>query len=87
MMHLHRIHLQSAANKMTPANLGVVFGRKSLDGRFTKGLTDFVLSAATLLRSPDPSQEFSQLNLKARIVEITVENAPHLFAAAHRLDT
>ena len=26
--HLHKVHLNSATNKMTPANLGVVFGRK-----------------------------------------------------------
>lgn len=37
-------------------------------------------NAATLLRSPDPSQEFSQMHLKARIVELTVENAIHLFS-------
>lgn len=28
MLHLNRIHRQSYINKMTPANLGVVFGRK-----------------------------------------------------------
>ena len=28
MLHLNRIHRSSSINKMTPANLGVVFGRE-----------------------------------------------------------
>jgi hypothetical protein len=37
---------------------------------------------ATLLRSPDPSQEFAQMHLKARVVELMVENAPQVFSEA-----
>ena len=64
MGHLHRIHLQSSVNKMTPANLGVVFG-------------------PTLLRSADPSREFSDMGHKAKVVELMVEHHPQLFSRAY----
>lgn len=49
------VHLQSGENKMTPANLGVVFGRESCPSQRDQNLTVF---SATVLRSRDPSREF-----------------------------
>lgn len=49
------VHLQSGENKMTPANLGVVFGRECSPSQRHQNLTVF---SATVLRSRDPSREF-----------------------------
>ena len=64
---------------MTARNLGVVFGRTCV------GLTSLPISltssdsAATLMRSRNPSAEFSDMAGKALTIEWLVENAPTIF--------
>ncbi|GAA5988140.1 hypothetical protein JCM11641_003608 [Rhodosporidiobolus odoratus] len=59
--HLNRIKTLSVENKMTSANLGVVFG-------------------PTVLRSPIPAREWSDMGPKAKIVEILCDHAEPLFS-------
>ncbi|GAA6031517.1 hypothetical protein JCM8097_006495 [Rhodosporidiobolus ruineniae] len=59
--HLNRIKSLSAENKMTSANLGVVFG-------------------PTVLRSPVPAREWSDMGPKAKIVEILCDHADSMFS-------
>ena len=65
---------------MHARNLGVVFGRKCTGGLSTTRNAD-IGTAATLMRSPDPSAEFSDMAGKALCVEWLVENAPRIFDA------
>ncbi|KLO12258.1 hypothetical protein SCHPADRAFT_875677 [Schizopora paradoxa] len=62
MLHLNRVQNNSAINKMTARNLGVVFG-------------------PTLMRSSDPSQEFTDMAGKTLAIEWLIENAPAVFPA------
>ena len=69
----------SEKNLMTARNLGVVFGREScyyVDAVATVAHRRYV---ATLLRSRDPSAEFSDMAGKALSVEWLVENATLVF--------
>ncbi|KPV73765.1 uncharacterized protein RHOBADRAFT_16869 [Rhodotorula graminis WP1] len=59
--HLNHVKSLSAENKMTSANLGVVFG-------------------PTVLRSPIPAREWSDMGPKAKLVEILCDHAEALFA-------
>jgi hypothetical protein len=63
---------------MTARNLGVVFGRTCWFKRVFLFRSQ-VATAATLMRSRNPSAEFSDMAGKALTVEWLVENAPTLF--------
>ncbi|ORY54588.1 Rho GTPase activation protein [Leucosporidium creatinivorum] len=82
--HLHRIHLASNENKMTPANLGVVFGRESASPLALLAVrsdsSPRLARTATVLRSSVASREWSDMGAKAKIVEILVEHTPRLWS-------
>jgi Rho-type GTPase-activating protein 1/2 len=63
---------------MTARNLGVVFGREYSMLLKTEHVVTF-LPTATLMRSPNPNAEFSDMAGKALSVEWLVENAPQVF--------
>ena len=87
--HLHRVQLENAENKMTSANLGVVFGRESPSSDSSKRLCEAFKTdiesgfcAATVLRSPVAAREWSDMGPKAKIVEILCDHADTIFNAA-----
>lgn len=65
-------------NLMNGRNLGVVFGREYPNIIITH-YSDAKCFIATLMRSRDPGQEFSDMAGKALFVEWLVENAPLVF--------
>ena len=71
---------------MNARNLGVVFGRKSNHDYLCLSIecvADFDITA-TLMWSPAPGAEFSDMAGKALLIEWFVENAPFIF---HRNNT
>ncbi|SRR6266702_2430358 len=65
-------------NLMTARNLGVVFGRTCLPYE-SPLIRSQPATAATLMRSRNPSAEFSDMAGKALTIEWLVENAPTIF--------
>ena len=66
---------------MNARNLGVVFGREF---PFCSAIFEFLrwfIVAATLMKSPDPAAEFSDMAGKALTIEWLVENASIIFGA------
>lgn len=63
---------------MNARNLGVVFGRESCFFQLLVTLTNRL--AATLMRSPDPGAEFTDMAGKALSIEWLVENASQIFS-------
>jgi len=65
---------------MNARNLGVVFGREYC--RLLSLHPHLVDYTATLIRSPDPGAEFSDMAQRALFVEWLIEHAPQLFKGA-----
>lgn len=66
---------------MNARNLGVVFGRQCCPLTVHLTYTDVLALAppATLIKSPDPGAEFSDMAQRALFVEWLVEHTPQLF--------
>ena len=65
---------------MHARNLGVVFGREYPETYPSRRCTDdYLFNVATLMRSPDPGAEFSDMAGKALCIEWLVENALRVF--------
>jgi hypothetical protein len=66
---------------MTARNLGVVFGRKyRIVCLVLSQNIEIIRCAATLMRSPDPAAEFSDMAGKALSIEWLVEHASTIFS-------
>jgi hypothetical protein len=82
LLHCYSIKSLAAENKMTSANLGVVFGRASSFLLVSLPVDAYtpISRTATVLRSPVAAREWSDMGPKAKIVEILCDHAESLFA-------